>query len=281
MGGRQPGDPHVAVRAVPVSSGIDQKLIVPVGEGATEAKLAVWVLEPTAGAPIRGTILFTHGFLANHWQVANAAEAIRKAGYRAVLIDLRGFGESTGETITFGVLDARDLSQLTDALQAKNLCGKTVGIYGTSYGAASAILFAAADPRVTTVVAVAPFATIRDEVPSFSRNALGTAGAMFSDGALNQIANVVSSVASLDLDAARPVDVIAQSKAHILLIHGDIDTITPHKASELLHAADPERSELLTVPGRGHLDLCFDIPGELQTPTRQWFDRYLAEFSAP
>ena len=58
---------------------------------------------------------------------------------RAVLVDLRGFGESTGEHITFGVMDAQDLKQLTDALQQKHLCGDTVGVYGTSYGAASAI----------------------------------------------------------------------------------------------------------------------------------------------
>ena len=250
------------------------------GEADSPATLAIWVLEPTVGTPIRGTVLFTHGFLANHWQVANAAEALRQAGYRAVLVDLRGFGASTGQTITFGALDAHDLSQLTDALQTRHLCGATVGIYGTSYGAAGAILFAAADPRVTTVVAVAPFANIREEVPSFSRNALGSFGTLFTDGALNSLANIVSDVASLDLDAAKPVDVIAKSKAHILLIHGDIDTITPHKSSELLHAADPDRSELLTIPGRGHLDLCFDIPGELQKPTREWFDRYLGAIPA-
>ena len=42
----------------------------------------------------------------------------------------------------------RDLSQITTYLQEKHLCGETVGVYGASYGAASAILFAGRDPRV-------------------------------------------------------------------------------------------------------------------------------------
>ena len=156
------------------------------------------------------------------------------------------------------------------------MCGKTVGVYGTSYGAGSAILYAGADPRVKAVVAVAPFATIRDEVAPFARNALGPLGSFFADDSLNRLANVVSGPAKLDLDSARPLDAIARTKARILLIHGDADNIIPHAASEQLHAAAPAHSELKTYPGRGHLELCFDLPGTLQEPTRAWFDANLA-----
>jgi len=257
---------------LPISTGIDQHFKISVGPPAAE--LAVWTLEPKAGTPVRGTVLFLHGFMATHRQLQNAGEALREAGYRAVLVDLRGFGESTGDHITFGVLDSADLRQLTDALQARKLCGNTLGVYGTSYGAASAILYAAADPRVSTLIAVAPFANIRDEVPIFSRHALGSLADVLTDSALMKVAGAVSSVTGMDLDHARPIDAIQRLHAHLLLIHGDKDTIVPEKASEELHAADPA-SNLLVIPGQGHLDLCFDIPGMLQKPTREWFDHYL------
>ncbi len=258
---------------LPISTGIDRQFKIPVGP--PDARIAVWTLEPKAGTPIKGTVIFLHGFLATHTQVQNAGEALRRAGCRAVLVDLRGFGESTGDHITFGVLDAQDMKELADALQKMHLCGPTLGVYGTSYGAASAILYAALDPRVSTVIAVAPFATIRDEVPRFSRQALGDFGGLFTDGGLNSLANAVSSVAGMDLDDAKPIKAIAQTQARILLIHGDADSIIPDQASKDLHAADPGRSELLLIPNRGHLDLCFDIPGQLQKTTREWFDRYL------
>jgi len=266
--------------AVPeISRGIDRQLHVPVGPPS--ATIAAWVLEPAKGTVVRGTVLFLHGFMTNHLQVQNAGEALRRVGYRAVLVDLRGFGESTDETpknvphYTFGKRDANDMKQLTDFLQHHGLCGETVGVYGTSYGAAAAILFAAIDPRVSAAVAVAPFATIRDEVPSFSRMVLGSMGNMLNDSALNKLANVVSDVAAFDLDGAKPLDAIVNARGHILLIHGDADTIVPHAASEELHDAAPEKSELLTIPHQGHLDLCFDPTGLLREPTEKWFERFL------
>jgi pimeloyl-ACP methyl ester carboxylesterase len=99
---------------------------------------------------------------------------------------------------------------------------------------------------------------------------------MLTDDAVNSLANIVSNVADLDLDDAKPIDAIAGTKAHVLLIHGDADTIIPHSASEELHAKAPG-SVLLTIPGRGHLELCFDFPGRLQPATRKWFDQYLAD----
>ncbi len=262
-----------------ISKGVDQELHLPVGGTASgdtpPATIALWMIEPPAGKPIRGTILFLHGFLTNHLQLADAGEALRQAGYRSVLLDARGFGQSTGSHITFGVTDSRDLSQIITTLQKRGICSKTVGVYGTSMGAATAILLAGADPRVTAVVAVAPFATIREEVTPFSRNALGSLGSILPDKTLNSMANIVSDVAGLDLDDAKPIDAITKTKAHILLIHGDADSIIPHSASEELHAKAPT-SVLMTIPGAEHLELCFDVPGRLQAPARKWFDQYLA-----
>ena len=127
-----------------------------------------------------GNGCFLHGFMADHYQLAHAGECCGRPATGRFWWTC-GFGESTGDSYTFGFLDATDIKELVDVLQHKGLCGRTLGVYGTSYGAAAAILYAAIDPRVTTVVAVAPFARIRDEVPVFSRSTLGGLGRMFSD----------------------------------------------------------------------------------------------------
>src|SRR5262245_40383272 len=75
------------------SKGESGKLHLKIPVGAPEAVLAVWVLEPKAGVTARGTVLFLHGFLSNHWQMEGQANDLREAGYRAVLVDLRGHGE--------------------------------------------------------------------------------------------------------------------------------------------------------------------------------------------
>ena len=146
--------------------------------GPPDASLAAWVREPTEAS--RGTILLLHGFINDHNQLSSAAKALNAAGYRTVQVDLRGHGQSTGEHLTFGVDDARDLMQVTDYLQAHHLCGSTLGVYGVSYGAATAILFAGTDPRVTAVVAVAPFSSLREEAPYFGRHILPVPGLFLS-----------------------------------------------------------------------------------------------------
>ena len=262
---------HVSASTQPTADG--REFRIPVGPPG--ASLAAWVLEPDAGSKPRGTILILHGFLNDHSQLESAARALQTAGYRAVLIDLRGHGQSTGAHISFGVQDARDLAVVTTFLQQNHLCGSTVGVFGASYGATSALLFAGVDPRVTTVVAVAPFATLRDEAPHFGRNLLPLPGRFLSDADYTTILALAGKIADFDPDACDAVNAIRKTQAHVRLFHGDLDAICPCEASKQLHAADPERSELTILPGLGHLALCFDPLGTLQKPTREWFDRYL------
>ena len=252
------------------------KSLLPVGP--PKATLAFWVLEPQP--PAKGTILVLHGFITNHHQVQRPAKALQAVGYRAVLVDLRGHGQSTTDHITYGINDARDLAQLTTYLQKHNLCGPTVGIYGTSYGAASGILFAGSDPRVTAIVAIAPFATLREEAPYFGKHLLPIPGLFKSDADYAAIVNTMGHIAGFDPDAQSPLAAIQKTAAHIRLFHGTFDLVVPSKSSEELAAAAPDRTQLTLFPGQGHLALCVDPFGELHAETKAWFDRYLANGSA-
>ena len=60
--------------------------------------------------------------------------------------------------MTFGLQEAKDLSQVVDALGQRGLLAGNLGVYGISYGATTAIHLAAADRRVRAVVAVEPSA---------------------------------------------------------------------------------------------------------------------------
>ncbi|HVT82313.1 MAG TPA: alpha/beta fold hydrolase [Phycisphaerae bacterium] len=256
----------------PTRGSTSNHLSIPVGPPS--ATLAAWINEPST--PARGTILLLHGFINDHSQVLPAAKALTAAGYRTVCIDLRGHGQSTGEHLTFGVDDARDLAQVTDYLQARNLCGKRVGVYGASYGAATAILFAGRDARVTAVVAVAPFSSLRAEAPYFGKHVLPVPGLFLSDADYRYVVNRMGRLAHFDPDDASPLAAIQETRAHVRLFHGDVDMIIPVEASRELAAAAPGRTQLTILRGKGHLAACFDVFGELREESRGWFDRFLA-----
>jgi pimeloyl-ACP methyl ester carboxylesterase len=247
--------------------------------GPPNASLAFWVLEPRP--PVRGTILALHGFITDHSQVAPAGRALQAAGYRVVLVDLRGHGKSLADHITYGVQDAKDLSQLTDYLQRRRLAGRSIGVFGTSYGAASAILFAGQDSRVKAVVAVAPFSTLREEAPYFGQHLMPLPGLFMSADDYITVVNRMGAEAGFDPDACSPLAAIAKTKAQVLLFHGTADLVVPSHASEELAAAAPGHSQLTLLPGKGHLALCLDWFGELRPQTQAWFDQYLATRPPP
>ncbi len=265
-----PGD--VTTHAAPSSPGTKQKLLIPVGP--PDATLAVWVLEPVEQPP-RGTIILLHGIIATHNGVRPTAQRLQKAGYRTVMIDLRGHGQSSGEHVTFGIVESRDVSQAITFLQKYKLCGDTVGVYGVSLGAATAIQLAAIDPRVRAVVAVSPFANLRTEVKSFAQTVLPLPGLFLSDTDYKNIVDSAGKIANFDPDLASPLVAIQKTKIPILLVHGAVDLITTASESQLLHAAAPQTTQLKIFPAHGHLTLAFNLSAEVPKITRQWFDQHL------
>jgi pimeloyl-ACP methyl ester carboxylesterase len=261
----------------PAVTGDEPELSIRVGPPA--ARLAVYVRRPAA-AP-RGSILLLHGILNNHHQQDSMASALVRAGYTTVQVDLRGHGDSTGQYISYGVFDARDLSQVITALQNRGICGDSVGVFGVSYGASSGIMLAGNDPRVAAVVAVVPFSSLRDEAPYFGKHVFPVPAAMMSDTQIMALVDQAGKIAGFDPDAASPLEAIRKTHARILLIHGTQDAITPVEASRKLHAAAPQTSELLVREGDGHLGLSFDLAGVLHPVAKAWFDEHLANPQKP
>jgi pimeloyl-ACP methyl ester carboxylesterase len=254
--------------------GADQQFWVKVGP--PEATLSVSVVEPTGKPqPPRGTILMLHGVLDRSVILLPAAGKLADAGYRAVLVDLRGRGRSTGKYMTFGVQEAKDLSQVIDALAQRGLLAGNLGVYGISYGATTSIHLAAVDRRVRAVVAVEPFSTAREEVPHFGRVMVPGIGWLISDKVYQESLDEAGRIAHYDPDEADAVKAIQRTSAPVLLIHGKNDLVVPHQQSERLHAAARDHSQLVLVPYLGHVGLWVDPGGQVAKQARDWFDRWI------
>ncbi|MEO8179930.1 MAG: alpha/beta fold hydrolase [Deltaproteobacteria bacterium] len=238
--------------------------------GPPRARLAAWVIEPERA--VRGTVVLLHGVRLDRRSLVQAGQAFADAGYRSVLVDLRGHGESTGTFLTYGAVEARDLSQLLDALETEGLALGCVGAFGFSYGAAVAVALGARDERVEAVVAVAPFASLRDVVADYRREYLPTflnaIPARWFDHAIDE----ASRLADFDPDRSAPLQQIAQSRAHELLIHGTADTQIPLRHSLALASRAGPLAELWAVPGASHHLLPSPV---IHERALAWFERWL------
>ncbi|HVM61625.1 MAG TPA: alpha/beta fold hydrolase [Verrucomicrobiae bacterium] len=250
--------------------GVDRQLRVPVGQ--PRISLAVWLLEPRR--PLRGTILVLHGVHGNKDSLLYMGHLLADAGFRAVLVDLRGHGRSTGAWLTYGVRESADLSELVDALARQDLLAGCLGTFGISYGGAVAIQHAGRDARVKAVVAVAPFATMRSEVRHFVRRRT-LFGPFLTEAKIDAAIDGAGRLADFDPDDASPVKAITQTQAPVLLFHGGRDVKIPCQQSAQLHAAAPGHSELIIVAGADHDSISDARASPVFTNAVAWFERQL------
>jgi pimeloyl-ACP methyl ester carboxylesterase len=240
--------------------------------GPTPANLAVWVVEPDAGEP-RGTVVLLHGIRMDRRSLSGMADALCGAGYRAVLVDLRGHGASSGRYLTYGQDEARDVTQVLDALEADGTRLGALAVFGFSYGAAVSLDVAARDARVKTAIAVSPFASVREVVRDYQANYLRGPLRWLPDSWFQSALDDAGRISSFDPDRAGPENSIAQGSAPLLLIHGDADHQIRLRHSQKLEALAGGRAKLVVIAGATH-DSVLSRP-LVQRETLAWLRQHL------
>lgn len=235
---------------------------VPV-QGAT---IAVEIID--AASPPTATVFVLHGIRDRRDSMRGIGQAFAGRGVRAVLVDLRGHGRSTGDVLSYGVFDRVDLATVASTLDASGKIAGPIGVYGYSYGAATSIEWAGADPRIHAVVAVAPFASLRAIVPEYSPLPLPR-------GFIDSCVDEAGHEGGFDPDAASPLDAITKTTAPILLVHGDADERIPVAHSKQLAAAGASHAELIVVPGANHESIGGDETGTLRDRAIPWLVEHL------
>ncbi len=112
------------------------------------------------------TVLFTHGLLSCHKEWGNYPAQLCDQGYVTLAIDLRGHGASAGLrgfiSPSRGVEDIRRGLDFLSTLPQVDT--SRLALLGHSLGAALSVCATAAEARVKTLIAIAPPASIRQEL---------------------------------------------------------------------------------------------------------------------
>ena len=247
--------------------GVKRQLRIEVGP--PPASLSVWVLE--SNTP-RATVFMLHGVRDSKLALLRSGRRMAAAGYRVVLVDARGHGRSSGDWLTYGVQESRDLVRVLDTLEREGLVAGPVFVFGVSYGAATAIQFAAIEPRVRAVVAVAPYREMTREITHYVRKLWWMPTWAISEEDVAQSIAQAGELAGFDPKSADVVHAIQQTRVPVLLIHGQQDRQVPVSDSEQLHAAAASHSELLLLKWDGHFTALHDPVGSISHAAIKWFD---------
>jgi len=222
------------------------------------------------------TVFLLHGYMLSKESMALWAVLLAQSGYRVVLVDLRGHGQSTGETVSFGKHETEDLKQLLDYMLSHQQCDSLVGVLGVSYGATLALHWAAHDPRIRAVVAVAPYNHPEDAILRLARDL----GIPITRGTAEKA--VALSAARLDLQWAdwSGEAAIRQVRVPVLLIGGGNDSISRPEDLAALQKAAAGESQLILIPRANHFVISAWFH-ELADPVKKWFQTRLVSAGNP
>lgn len=254
--------------------GLDYETVeFPAVDGST---LRGWFVPGTPGAT--AGVVAVHGGGSDRREFLRQVPAIHRAGYPVLLFDCReqGISDGVGRGISLGVRESEDASAAV-AWMKRTYGLERVALIGTSQGAASAILAAAADPSIDAVIAENPFTSIPDLVRDVG--ALQDAPPIPS-----WVSGVVAAFAVWRMDGwgrPAPIDVVAAiAPRPLLLMHGTRDQAIPHAHSERLREAAREPVELWIVESGEHSALFNRAPEEWEKRVVGFLSRWLGPAQA-
>lgn len=193
-----------------------------------------------ASAPRRGTLVFLHGIADNRASAAGTIARFTPLGYDVVAYDSRAHGESDGDACTYGFHEKTDLSRVV-----ATLAPGPVVLLGISLGAAVALQAAAAEPRVSAVVAAETFADLRSV-------AAERAPWVIRAGSFGRALRLAERQGRFTVADVSPVRAAATLTTPVFLTHGVADRDTPPAHSRRVFEALAGPKHLELVPGAGH-----------------------------
>ncbi len=221
-----------------------------------------WFLPGRNGA----TVILVHGYARDRSELIQEAGWLVENGYSALMFDTRAQGSSDGAFVGMGYLEAMDIRAAVDFV-LKESPEEKIGVMGFSMGAVAAVQEAAQDARVQAVLAVSPFATLRDTATHHLRQ-LGPLAPM--------IVWWGERMTGLKLDILRPVDAVsALAPRAILIMQAGDDDLVPPDSGQHLYAAAGEPKELWSVAGVAHVGFRQAVPEAYKQRILSFFERHL------
>jgi len=232
-------------------------------------RLAAWYVPSQNGA----VIIIQHGFKSNRGDVLKEAEVFARHGYGALLMDLRGHGDSEGDLITFGLLEMQDMEAGYQYLLTRpEVDPERIGIIGNSMGGSVVINYAAQNPQIKAVVGHSAFSSLQDTVETGVRTFADLPPFPFAP-LIQFFAEREAGIKAADVAAVEVIGSI--SPRPVFILHAGGDTVVGPDAGQKLYDAAGEPKEFWFHPDYGHVPFLEEEPEEFERRVIAFFDQSL------
>jgi len=240
---------RVFTRRTPDDVGLDAE---PVTFDSGSKRLRAWFVPARNGDMPSPTTILVHGWSSESGQMLPVASMLHQAGFSVLAYDARGHGRSPGDgPITLMKFTEDIRSALDYAASRADVDPSRLAVVGHSFGASSALLAAAEDPRISAVVSLSAFSD-PVEVTRLALRTLHLPRGLF----LRLVLRILMGWMNCPPEAVTPRVQIGRIGVPILLAHGTRDRRIPAlELDRLASAANPSLITRLLVDGSGHRSL--------------------------
>lgn len=215
----------------------------------------------------RGTVILLHGYGEAQFAMLPWGLRLAEDGWRCVLVDLRGHGESTGKRIYFTVEETNDMSHLLDNLERDEKVAEPVSLMGESYGAVLALRWKTVDPRVGSIVAIAPYASLSNAVLNIRAEYTPVIPKVMVKAGIKKLPSLLKIPAN-EFDTTT---VLRRRPVKALFIAGGEDDIAPPAVVKKVYSLAAPGSKFIVVPDATHEALTYYFK-DLLPEVLPWLD---------
>lgn len=225
-------------------------------------------------APSSSAVLIVPGFWRDrrHASMVNLAHFVHAMGYRAVVIDVRGHGDSEG-TYGFNLNEHHDVAAVAKDLLARAGTISNLTLIGFSYGGAIAISTVARDDLpVSSLLLISPVADFKMIAPRLNPFTIHRHIAFSQALRRPRFTWTIRRAAKL-----RALDDIDRVRVPVCFIHVKNDWLIGHSHSVALFDAanEPKELHVLDIEGNYHADRIFSVATDSVEPiVRDFISRH-------
>ena len=207
----------------------------------------------------KGTVIICHGYRSRgHLDSCCAFETYYDLGFNLVVIDQRAHGNSTGDTITFGLKERYDVAEWVNFANARYGYQKPVILFGISMGAASVLMSVSTKlpDNVCGIIADCGYTSVFEQLRYILKRdyKLGAWPLMY-------LVNVKFRYKTgCDLREISTEEVLRNNSIPVLFIHGGADNFVPTDFSRRNFEMCASDKRLLIVDSAAHGVSCLASP---------------------
>lgn len=181
-------------------------------------------------------VIYLHGNCGCRVEVVEYLPALLQSGITVLSYDASGCGMSEGEFISLGWYERDDIDTIVKYLRSTSAVS-TIGLWGRSMGAVTALLHGDRDPSIAALVLDSPFASLRQLANELVENQpqlkIKVPGFAIS-GALRMVRSTIKKKAKFDIYDLSPIDHADKCfiPALFCCANGD-EFIRPHHAQQI------------------------------------------------